>query len=157
MATAQLIGSYADVAQGVTAEGAEGDLHVRLEVHDASRLEWSIAVPFPDTASLTYGIEVEMELPSNTFGRHEPWEQMQSFTRLDGGALLVFDADVITIDSLRRGAVALANKMARASEGFARHCLVSASLFTRVANHDLEQTLTIWLDGALAMAEEARR
>jgi hypothetical protein len=156
MATAQLIGSYADVAQGVTAEGAEGDLHVRLEVHDASRLEWLVAVPFPDGAPLAYGIEVEMELPSNTFGRHKPWDQMQSFTRLDGGALLAFDADVITIDSLRRGAVALANKMARASEGFARHCLVSASLFTRVANEDLEQTLSVWLEGAIAMAEEAR-
>jgi hypothetical protein len=155
MATAQLIGSYAQVAQAGT-EVAEDDLHVRLEVHDASRLEWSIAVPFPDRTALAYGIEVEMELPSNTFGRHTPWDQMQSFTRLDGGELFAFDADVITIDSLRRGAVALANKMARASQGFARHCLVSASLFSRIANEDLEQTLTIWLDGALAMAEEAR-
>jgi hypothetical protein len=46
--------------------------------------------------------------------------------------------------------------MARASEGFGRHCLVSASLFTRVENEDLEPTLTIWLDGAVAMAEETR-
>jgi hypothetical protein len=159
MATAHLIGAYADAAAGPISEveASEGDLHVRIEVHDASRLEWSIAVPFPEKVPLAYRIEVEMELPSNTFGRHEPWQQMQSYTRLDGGALLAFDADVITIDSLRRGAVALANKMARASDGFARHCLVSASLFTRVANHDLQGTLEIWLDGALAMAEEARQ
>jgi hypothetical protein len=129
---------------------------VRLEVHDASRLEWSVSVPFPDGEPLAYEIDVEMELPSSTYGRHKPWDQMQSFTRLDGGALLTFDADIITIDSLRRAAVALANKMARASEGFGRHCLVSASLFTRVENQELEETLSIWLEGAVAMAEETR-
>jgi hypothetical protein len=155
MATVQWPWSYGVAREG-TAEGAEGDPHVRLDVHDASRLEWSVAVPFPDGARLAYDIDVEMELPSSALGRHKPWDQMQSFTRLDGGALLAFDGDAITIDSLRRAAVALANQIARASDGFARHCLVSASLFSRVPNDDLEKTLTEWLDATVAMTEESR-
>jgi len=132
------------------------EIDVRIDVHDASRLEWSVALPLPSTRALAYTIEVEMEIPSNSFARHTPWDQMQCFTRLDGGEAFCFDADVVTIDALRRGAVALANKMARASEGFARHCLVAASLFTRMPEEDLEGTLTVWLEGACAMAEEAR-
>jgi hypothetical protein len=157
MAIAELTRAYDGAAQGqVTSDGREVD--VRIDVHDASRLEWSVAVPLPASRPLPYAIEVEMEFPANSFANQTPWDQMQSFTRLDGAQLLGFDvsADVVTIDALRRGALALANKMARASEGFARHCLVAASLFTRLPKEDLEDTLTIWLDGASAMADEAR-
>ncbi len=159
MAIAELTHSYIDresthrLDEGVA---PDHELDVRLDVHDASRLEWSVAVPLPSEVPRTYSIEVEMDIPANAFARHTPWDQMQSFTRLDGGALFAFDADVISIDALRRGAIALANKMARASEGFARHCLVAASLFTKEPGSDLEEVLTIWLEGAVAMAEEAR-
>ena len=152
MAIAELTRGYAHPADVAVDEGLE----VRLDVHDASRLEWSVAVPLPDRSPRGYAIEVEMEIPSNTFARHTPWDQMQSFTRLDGSELISMDADVVTIDALRRGAVALANKLARASDGFARHCLVAASLFARGPADDLEETLAIWLEGALAMADEAR-
>jgi hypothetical protein len=152
MAIAELTRAYSD--PGVDTD--EGEVAVRVDVHDASRLEWSVAVPLPIERPITYAIEVEMQIPSNSFAQHTPWDQMQSFTRLDGAELLSFDADVVTIDALRRGTVALANKMARASEGFTRHCLVAASLFTRQPKDDLEEVLLVWLDGARAMADEAR-
>ena len=156
MAIADLTRAYSDAGAltGMASEGSE--IAVRVDVHDASRLEWSVAVPLPGKRPLVYSIEVEMEIPSNSFANHTPWDQMQSFTRLDGAELLSFDADVASIDALRRGTIALANKMARASEGFARHCLVAASLFTRLPKANLEEELTIWLDGANAMADEAR-
>jgi hypothetical protein len=154
MAIAELTRGF-DPALELSAPDA--DLDVRVDVHDASRIEWSVAVPLPERKPLQYAIEVEMEIPSNTFARHTPWDQMQSFTRLDGNVITSLGTDIVTIDQLRRGAVAIANRMARASEGFARHCIVAASLFTQVAPaSELEQTLTVWLDGAIAMAEEAR-
>jgi hypothetical protein len=156
MAIAELTRAYSD-AEARTGTANEGsDIGVRVDVHDASRLEWSVAVPLPGKHPRLYFIEVEMEIPSNSFANHTPWDQMQSFTRLDGAELLSFDADAASIDALRRGTVALANKMARASEGFARHCLVAASLFTRVPHAHLEDELSVWLEGANAMAEEAR-
>ncbi len=152
MAIAELTRSFDPAAE---LAAGEADLDVRVDVHDASRLEWSVAVPLPERRATPYEIKVEMEIPSNAFARHTPWDQLQSFTRLDGHAITSM-GDAITFDQLRRGAVALTTKMARASEGFARHCLFAASLFTRVSLEELEQTLTIWLDGAIAMVAEAR-
>src|SRR5580698_10444641 len=94
-------------------------LEVRLEVHDASRLEWAVAIPLPGRGRLPYSIRVEMDIPSNAFASHKPWDQMQTLTRLDGGGALL-DADAVTIDALRRGAVALTSSLARLGDGFGR-------------------------------------
>jgi hypothetical protein len=132
-----------------------GDVEGRLSIHDASRLEWSVGIRLPERSRRAYSIEMEMEIPSNAVVRHVPWDQLQQFTRLDGDDMLSIDA-VVDIDALRRGAVAMANRMAKASDGFARHCIVAASLFRHAPNEELLEVLTIWLDGATAIAEDAR-
>jgi hypothetical protein len=112
----------------------ENDVDVRLDVHDASRLEWSVSIPMPESGSAAYAIDVELEIAANVFAQHAPWDQLQSWTRLDGPADAVRVDAVPSIDALRRGAIAFANKLARASEGFSRHCrlagAVSAAAFT---------------------------
>lgn len=132
------------------------DVDVRLDIHDASRLEWSVSIPLPERGGTDYAIDVEIEIPANVFARHLPWDQMQSWTRLDGPADNHLGG-VATIDSLRRGAVAFANKLARGSEGFSRHCrlagAVSASPFTPKT---LEEGLELWLGFASSTAGEAR-
>jgi hypothetical protein len=153
MAIAELTHSRLDTGERAT---EEGDLEGRLSVHDASRLEWSVGVPLADRVARAYSIEVELEVPSNAFARYSPWDQLQQFTRLDGNEIVSIDANVVDIDALRRGAVAMANRMARASDGFSRHCVVAASLFRHAAMESLEQDLSIWLHGAVAIAEEAR-
>ena len=135
---------------------ASPNVEVRVGIHDASRLEWSVSVPLPEDKPLQYSIDVELDIPSNAFARHAPWDQLQSFTRLDGPAETIRVGDVVTIDALRRGAVALANRLARASDGFARHCRLASSLLQQSPPHDLEESLAIWIDGAIAMAKEAR-
>src|SRR4051794_26068566 len=86
----------------------EGAGRVRVAVHDASRLEWSLSVPLPASGRqpLPYSLRVELSIPQNAFVRHVPWDQMQAFTRLDGPALAAV-GDVVTIDALRRGALAM--------------------------------------------------
>jgi hypothetical protein len=129
---------------------------VRVDIHDASRLEWSVSLPLPDGSPRPYSIAVEMDIPSNAFARHTPWDQLQSFTRLDGGETFRFDEDILTIDALRRNAVAIANQMARVGEGFSRHCVVAASLFTRAPSKDLEHLLGSAVDAAVTLARDAR-
>jgi hypothetical protein len=141
-------------AESCVAEGS--DLEGRLSIHDASRLEWSVGIPLPERTPRTYSIDVEMEIPSNAFVRHVPWDQLQQFTRLDGSDSIAVDSAIVDIDALRRGAVAVANRMAKASDGFARHCLGAASLFRHAKDLNLEEALTTWLDTALAIAEDAR-
>lgn len=137
-------------------EGAtEGAAKVRVAVHDASRVEWSVSLPLPDEKAVEYSLDVAIEIPNNTFVRHSPWEQLQAFTRLDGPAITQA-GDVVTIDHLRRGALAMASQLARASDGFSRHCRLAASLFATAPHSELEDALTIWIEAAVRIAEEAR-
>ncbi len=137
---------------------ADGDAAVKIGIHDASRIEWSVSLALPEKGAekVGYSIEVEMEIPSNAFARHSPWDQLQSFTRLDGPAELGPSGDAVTIDALRRGAVALAAKLSRASEGFARHCRLASSIMLEAPPGDLEAVLLIWIDAAVKMVEQAR-
>lgn len=128
---------------------------VRVAVHDASRLEWSLSIPLPDATPTRYSLRVEMQIPQNAFVRHVPWDQMQAFTRLDGPALTGI-GDEVTIDALRRGALAMANQLARASDGFKRHCRLAGSLFATAPHSEFEEVLTTWIEAAVRIAEEAR-
>jgi hypothetical protein len=132
------------------------EVDVRLEVHDASRLEWSVAVPLPADKPEKYAIELELEIPINVFAHHTPWDQLQSWTRLDGPAERIRPGDAVTIDELRRGAVAFAGRLARSSEGFSRHCRLAGALFAPGPATELEDGLDLWLGAAIATVEEAR-
>ncbi len=134
----------------VTAE----DSVIRLRVHDASRVEWIVAVPLPRDRPLAYQIDVELEVPASAAGRDAPWEQLQTLSRLDGPAAVASSAD-LTIDALRRGAVTLTRMLARAKEGFVRHC-ASASAGANQGDVGGEPFLTIWLDAALRAVHDAR-
>jgi hypothetical protein len=158
MSIARLAGTRDSVASFLPerAEVLDSAVDVRMAIHDASRLEWSVSLPLPESVACPYSIAVEMDIPSNAFARHTPWDQLQSFTRLDGGEAFELGGDVLTIDALRRNAVAIANQMARIGEGFSRQCLVAASLFTRVPSKGLEESLMNAVDAAVALAAEAR-
>ena len=151
MAIAELT-EEAYVAREAATEGAG---RVRVGVHDASRIEWSLSVPLPNDAPLDYSLRVEMQIPTNTFVRHTPWDQMQAFTRLDGPAVAAH-GDVVSIDQLRRGALAMASQLARASDGFSRHCRLAGSLFATAPHSELEDALTIWIEAAVRISQEAR-
>jgi hypothetical protein len=62
----------------------------------------------------------------------------------------------VSIDQLRRGALAMASQLARASNGFARHCRLAGSLFATAAHSELEEALLIWIEAAVRISQEAR-
>jgi len=128
---------------------AEKDAQVRVAVHDASRLEWSVALPAEDRAT-SYAIDFELEIPSHLFAQHAPWERLQQFARLDHAEL---PPDASTIDGLRRSVVALAARLTRTSEGFARHCLVATA---PDADESVASGLLMWLESAVRIAHDAR-
>lgn len=137
--------------------GEPGDVDVRLDVHDASRLEWSVSIPLPEDGIAPYGIEVELEIPANVFARHLPWDQLQSWTRLDAAADPPHAGQAPSVDALRRGALAYAHRIARGSEGFARHCrLAGAPWATALAAGPLVEGLGQWLAFAAATLHEGR-
>ena len=148
--------SAQDAAAAVLADLAAADASpIRLRVHDASRVEWVIALPLPQERRLTYEIDVELEVPASAATREAPWDLLQVFTRLDGPAAVASSND-LTIDELRRATVTVTRMLDRAKEGFARHCHTAA---TAAAVPDLggQPFLTLWLEAALRAVHEARR
>lgn len=134
--------------------GAAEEPAILLRIHDASRIEWIAAVPLPSERPLPYQIDVELEVPASAAGGDATWDQLQTFTRLDGPAEIASSADV-TIDALRRGAVTLTRMLARAGEGFARHCRSATAGLLQVEAAG-GPFLTIWLDAALRAVRDAR-
>jgi hypothetical protein len=52
--------------------GAGEDTAIRLRIHDASRIEWIVAVPLPADRPLAYEIGAELEVPASAAGRDAP-------------------------------------------------------------------------------------
>jgi hypothetical protein len=155
-------------AEAAVSELREGSGEaLRLSLHDLSRLEWMVFVPLPQGKKLPYRIEVTLEVPTSAGERRSPWDQLQAFTRLDGPRD-VATSDDRTVDTLRRGAVTLSQMLARARDGFLRHCR-SATQSPALAAQSLERSaagpsgegketgfLMIWLSAALRAVEETR-
>ena len=169
MATTALPGTHAPVppAPGLLEAGAAptallderagaADVDARIDVHDASRLEWTLAVPLPERGSIKYTLDVELEIPTNVFAPHTAWDQLQSWTRLDGPALTVGQGDEVTIDALRRGAISFAHRLAYTHDGFARHCVLAGALSAPLPQADLETTLSSWLAVVETTMDDAR-
>lgn len=131
------------------------EAEVRIGVHDASRLEWSVSIPLPEHAARSYSIDVELDIPSNAFARHAPWNQLQTFTRLEASDELMRQnpKQAQTIDSLRRGAVSLAHRLARSSDGFSRHTRGARDSWVP----ELERGLSLWVESALQTSCDARK
>ncbi len=140
---------------------------IRLAIHDASRIEWSFAVPIPSGVNGTgagakpkpYTMTAELLVPSNTFVPHSPWEQLQVYTRLDGaasGADGGADRHLPSVDAIRRETVARASALGDTSRTFARHCRLAASLFAMAPHSELESCLREALAAAQELSEGTR-
>ncbi len=155
MATLDLSSEFPpDAGAAARAERVEPS-PVRVAVHDASRVEWSVSLPLPERRAGAFTIEVRLKVPENAYAEHLPWQQLQHFTRLDGPQWSGAE-DLQSIDELRRGVLALANKLARASETFARQCRLASSLFATAPHSELEGALLVVIEGAEQLVERGR-
>jgi hypothetical protein len=134
---------------------AEAGLSLRSRIHDLSRFEWSVGVPLPAEHVRAYDVLVELEVPTNAAVRQNPWDQLQTLSRLDGPRAPVMSEEP-TIEKLRRGAVGLAHMLSRARDGFVRHCRVAPTTPDVLLGTEGPSFLTVWLDAALRAVQEAR-
>ncbi|APR82260.1 Hypothetical protein A7982_07609 [Minicystis rosea] len=148
------LAEHRQAALDVLDTGSDGA--VRVRIHDATRFEWAISIPLPARGHLAYTIEVELEVPTNAVVRRSPWEQIQTFTRLDE-AHKPEPREATTIDTLRRGAVSLQRMLARAASGFARHVPMGALREAEDTEGDPYGFLVVWLETALYAVAEARQ
>ncbi len=78
---------------------------LKIEAHDASRVEWSIYIPLPRQRGAVNEAEVSLqaEFPENVYAPHDGWEQMQILARLsspdaEGAPALPADPELPGLD-----------------------------------------------------------
>jgi len=136
---------------------------VSLSVHDASRLAWNVTVPVSKSGKLVYELTVELEVPTNLVGSFEPWGALQSYARLDGvdergapphASPLAADVQRNSPEAFRREIMGISFKLARARNGFVRHCTLVRSRSATDADH--VAALVLWVAAARGALAQAR-
>ena len=126
---------------------------VTVAVHDASRLGWQVAVALPDVGRSPYWFELELEVPANLVGMLDPWAALQSYGRLDG-ADDADSSDARSPEGFRCSVVAISAKLARARDGFVRHCTLLRSSASPDEGHC--RSLMLWVTAASVELSGAR-
>jgi hypothetical protein len=97
------------------------DRRLKIEAHDASRVEWSVYIPLPRDRRLSEAeVSLRLEFPENVYVPHDGWEQLQILARLsspdeDGPAV-----EPVTVDELRRSALGVARQLKLLRESIPR-------------------------------------
>ncbi len=124
---------------------------VAISVHDKSRLQWTATVPL---AGNDYELSVELEIPVQIDAPHAPWEQLQEYARLDEPR--AGTRAQAALEALRSSTVSVALRLARASEGFSRHCELALRRAAEVDPCVLDTGLSVWPELARRAVAEAR-
>jgi hypothetical protein len=124
---------------------------VAISVHDKSRLQWTATVPL---AGDDYELSVELEIPLRIDAPHAPWAQLQEYARLDEPR--AGTRAQAALEALRSSTVSVALRLARASEGFTRHCDLALRRAAEVDPSALDTGLSVWPELARRTVAEAR-
>lgn len=121
---------------------------LKIEAHDASRVEWSIYIPLPQGAAHNEAeVALSLEFPETIYAPHDGWDQLQILARLsspdaeDGRGVL--DA-ALDVDGVRRAALGFARRLKLLRESIPRGAPAPEGVLDRL------------LDRAQAAMEQAR-
>src|SRR5438552_18672728 len=103
---------------------AGGNQRLKIEAHDASRIEWSMYVPLPRGKDVREAeVDLWMEFPENVYAPHDAWDHLQVLARLSSPDEDVIPADPRDIDAVRRATLAAARRMKLLRESLPRAAL----------------------------------
>ena len=126
----------------------EGDSQrLKIEAHDASRVEWSMYVPLPQgREGNDAAVDLWLEFPENVYVPHDGWNELQILARLSSPDEDVVPADPRDFDGLRRAALAAARRIKILRESIPRagrlHALHPMPVAPSLAR-DLERILEL--------------
>jgi hypothetical protein len=129
---------------------------LKIEAHDASRVEWSIYLPLPRGRTVHEAdVSLRLEFPENVYVPHDGWEQLQILARLSSPDEDAPATDDLTVDGLRRSALGVARRLKLLRESIPR-VAVAHSLNPMPVAPSLLKDLDRILDEALAVLAQAR-
>ena len=90
---------------------------LKIEAHDASRVEWSIYIPLPRGSEINEAeVSLRLEFPENTYVPHDGWEQLQILARLSSPDEDLHAAEPLTAPRLNQRKAVIEKKMEVAPE-----------------------------------------
>jgi len=129
---------------------------LKIEAHDASRVEWSMYLPIPNGREVNEAeVELRLQFPENAYVPHDGWEQLQLLARLSSPDEESFAPDPVTVDGLRRSALGVARRLKLLRESVPRVAVAHALNPMPIAP-SLARDLDRVLDDALSILAQAR-
>src|SRR5438067_10556519 len=129
---------------------------LKIEAHDASRVEWSMYIPLPRDREISEAeVSFRLEFPENVYAAHDGWEQLQILARLSSPDEDAASTEPITFDGVRRAALGVARRMKLLRESIPRAALAHALNPMPVAP-SLAKDLERILDQSIDLLSQAR-
>src|SRR5438132_13968813 len=102
---------------------------LKIEAHDASRVEWSLYIPLPHGKEVNEAeVTLRLEFPENVYVPHDGWDHLQILARLSSPDEEAPPTEPLTFDGLRRSALGLARRMKLLRETIPRAALAHSLL-----------------------------
>src|SRR5438067_13857281 len=100
---------------------------LKIEAHDASRIEWSIYLPLPRGKEVNEAeVDLRLEFPENVYAPHDGGDQLQILARLSSPDEEAAPTEPVTFDGVRRAALGVARRMKLLRESIPRAALAHA-------------------------------
>jgi hypothetical protein len=129
---------------------------LKIEAHDASRVEWSMYIPLPRDREVSEAeVSLRLEFPENVYLPQDGWEQLQILARLSSPDEESAAPEPVTVDGLRRSALGVARRLKLLRESIPR-VAVAHSLNPMPVAPSLARELDRILDQAGAALAHAR-
>ena len=127
---------------------------LRVGVHDASRVEWTVTLPL-DRQEYDFETEFVVEVPANLITPHDVWGHFQELARLHSP-----DTDgwigAAGNDDLRRATLAVTHKLKVLQEKHGRVCTVANSILLQEPRRDVATDLEPLIDEGVALVGQSR-
>src|SRR5438445_14066 len=129
---------------------------LKIDAHDASRVEWSIYLPLPRGPSVSEAeVSVRLEFPENVYVPHDGWEQLQILARLSSPDEESPAPEPLTIDGLRRSALGVARRLKLLRESIPR-AVLAHSINPRPIPRSLAKDVARILEESVSALAQAR-
>jgi len=129
---------------------------LKIEAHDASRVEWSIYIPLPRGPSVSEAeVSLRLEFPENVYVPHDGWEQLQILARLSSPDEESPAPEPLTIDGLRRSALGVARRLKLLRESIPR-AVLAHSINPRPIPRSLAKDVARILEESVSALAQAR-
>src|SRR5260370_34752611 len=103
---------------------ASANKRLKIEAHDASRVEWSIYIPLPHGDEVNEAeVSLRLEFPENVYVPHDGWDHLQILARLSSADEEAPPSEPLTFDGLRRATLVVARRMKLLRQTLARAAL----------------------------------